>query len=164
MLYKGNQKICPIIKTGITPTGTLPITQNGIVDVTNYASANVSVSGGSSFDLETIPYVLRQNGVLSKAFYYDSNEGRFYLASCDANGYIDSHDIYFEIDMLLTGYEDGIVEIIDLDFLDYMGYYDYGYHYYPVLSLDGTTVSIYNWSNSGYLFTLQADPNVTLHY
>lgn len=29
---------------GITPTGTIAINQNGVVDVTNYASANVSVS------------------------------------------------------------------------------------------------------------------------
>ena len=45
-LYKGTQKICPVITKGITPTGTINITQNGTVDVTNYASANVNVSGG----------------------------------------------------------------------------------------------------------------------
>ena len=33
---------------GITPTGTIEITQNGVVDVTNYASADVDVPTGSA--------------------------------------------------------------------------------------------------------------------
>lgn len=42
------------IPTGITPTGSVNITENGTVDVTNYASAIVNVSGGGSSEYELL--------------------------------------------------------------------------------------------------------------
>lgn len=41
------------IPTGITPTGTINISTNGTHDVTNYASANVSVSSGNTYRVAT---------------------------------------------------------------------------------------------------------------
>lgn len=38
---------------GIIPTGTISITENGVVDVTNYASADIDVQGGTQFTIST---------------------------------------------------------------------------------------------------------------
>lgn len=58
------------ISTGITPTGTISITENGTYDVTDYASAEVNVSGGSSVSLTYAGFYGVANG---KIYYTDEN-------------------------------------------------------------------------------------------
>ena len=51
---------------GSTPTGTINITQNGVTDVTNYASANVNVSA----ETPNLTYVTVTNNIVSGLSIY----------------------------------------------------------------------------------------------
>lgn len=57
----------PIPSQYIVPTGTISITSNGTVDVTQYASADVSVSGGTM----NLTFVMRPDAEVVKSYTYD---------------------------------------------------------------------------------------------
>ena len=73
----------PIPNRYITPTGNISITANGTVDVTNYASVTVNVSGGGS-SLQTCTMTLADGDVTCTGFSDHTPTGA-YLAITDLN-------------------------------------------------------------------------------
>lgn len=76
---------------GITPTGTINISTNGVYDVTQYASADVSVSGGGGYPSRTITFnasSVETMPVTISAMYF-KNGGR--TISININGTTTTH-------------------------------------------------------------------------
>lgn len=117
------------IPSGSTPTGTINITTNGTHDVTNYATANVSVSGGGSIEpsdvnfydydgtllhsytaqefanLTEMPANPTHTGLTSDGWNWDLNNAKTFVATY---GILDIGQMYYttsgdlEIDIELT--------------------------------------------------------------
>lgn len=122
------------ISTGITPTGTIPITENGIVDVTNYASADVNVSGGEL----NIHYGLTPPEDTSKLWVKRATEPDFVEVSPDSRfnfgtmtetlgvGTADFTNLFFVDNLYLYSYYNAYVKKYDKETFELINSYYVG--------------------------------------
>ena len=135
---------------GIVPSGTSTITENGIYDVTNFASASVSVAGGSSNDfIVTLSQNAYSSLTIDKTF---SEIISAFSASKKVVAYGDGSPYYMDGSPYYMGAI--YVDEEEFDYIDVYGYSFSGDNVSAVLREDyytfGSNYSIFNNTNYYY--------------